>query len=195
MQEFGGQRQAEAQHVQHQLPGQRQAGGHVVAAIQVRIVGEALPAHRGAWLFHVGAHHQEQLAVEFVAQRGEAFGVFEGGAGIVDRTGSDYHQQARVVAVEDGADGVAAGGDLAGQPSGNGWRALSSSGLGRRSRAVRAVALGRATAWTFGERVVSADTDEFMVWLPGLAAGVPRASCPIEVFGNVVGWRAAGGRR
>ncbi len=50
-------------------------------------------------------------------------------------------------------------------------------------------------AWTFGERVVSADTDEFMVWLPGLAAGVPRASCPIEVFGNVVGWRAAGGRR
>lgn len=46
-----------------------------------------------------------------------------------------------------------------------------------------------------GERVVSADTDEFMVWLPGLAAGVPRASCPIEVFGNVVGWRAAGGRR
>lgn len=65
----------------------------------------------------------------------------------------------------------------------------------RRSRAVRAVALGRATAWTFGERVVSADTDEFMVWLPGLAAGVPRASCPIEVFGNVVGWRAAGGRR
>ncbi|MEN1720299.1 hypothetical protein AAIH56_36075, partial [Pseudomonas aeruginosa] len=59
----------------------------------------------------------------------------------------------------------------------------------------RAVALGRATAWTFGERAVSADTDEFMVWLPGLAAGVPRASCPIEVFGNVVGWRAAGGRR
>lgn len=115
LQEFGGQRQAEAQHVQHQLPGQRQAGGHVVAAIQVRIVGEALPAHRGAWLFHVGAHHQEQLAVEFVAQRGEAFGVFEGGAGIVDRTGTDYHQQARVVAVEDGADGVAAGGDLAGQ--------------------------------------------------------------------------------
>ena len=79
--------------------------------------------------------------------------------------------------------------------SGNGWRALSSSGLGRRARAVRAVALGRATAWAFGERAVSADTDEFMVWLPGLAAGIPRASCPIEVFGNVVGWRAAGGRR
>ncbi len=40
----------------------------------MRIVGEALPAHRGAWLFHVGAHHQEQLAVEFVAQRNYSLG-------------------------------------------------------------------------------------------------------------------------
>ena len=39
LQQLGGDRQAHAQHFKHQFPRQGQAVGHVIAAIQVRVVG------------------------------------------------------------------------------------------------------------------------------------------------------------
>lgn len=72
--------------------------------------------------------------------------------------------------------------------SGNGWWVLSLSGLGRCFRVVWVVVLGRVMVWMFGERVVSVDMDEFMVWFFGLVVGVLCVLCFIEVFGNVVGW-------
>lgn len=47
LQQLGGNRQATFDHVQHQATGQGDAGMHVVAAIEVRVIGQAFPAHRG----------------------------------------------------------------------------------------------------------------------------------------------------
>ena len=107
LQQFGGERQAQRQHVQHQAARQRQAFRHGVTAIQMRIVGQTLPADRGARLFHVGAHHQQQLVVHFGGEIGQAPGVIQGGLGIVDGAGTDHYQQARVAAIEDRANGLA----------------------------------------------------------------------------------------
>ncbi|MNI96890.1 hypothetical protein D3C73_1554370 [compost metagenome] len=81
----------------------------------MRIVGQAFPADRGAWFFHVGAHDQEHFIADVVGEAGEVAGVFEGRLRIVDRAGTDDDQQAGVFTVEDGAHGVAVGGDLAGE--------------------------------------------------------------------------------
>ena len=107
LQQFGGERQAQRQHVQHQATRQLQPIAHGVTAIQMRIVGQTLPADRGARLFHVGAHHQQQLVAHFGRQIGQAPGVIQGRGGIVDGTGADHHQQARIAAIEDRANGLA----------------------------------------------------------------------------------------
>ncbi len=54
LQQLGGNRQPQAQHLAHQFTGQGQAAGHVIAAIQVRVVGQAFPAHRGPGFLDVG---------------------------------------------------------------------------------------------------------------------------------------------
>ncbi|MNN50338.1 hypothetical protein D3C81_1649180 [compost metagenome] len=114
LQQLGGDRQAAFDHVQHQATGQGDAAMHVVAAIEVRIVCQAFPAHRGARFLHVGAHHQQQLVVDFAAQGRQAVGILKGRAWVMDRAGADDHQQARVAAFEDGANGLALGLDLLG---------------------------------------------------------------------------------
>jgi cobaltochelatase CobN len=114
LQQLGGDRQAALDHAQHQATGQGDAGVHVVAAIQVRVVGQAFPAHRGARFFNVGAHHQQQLVADFMVERRQAVGVFQRRARVMDRAGADDHQQAFVAAFEDGADGLAVGMDLLG---------------------------------------------------------------------------------
>ena len=89
--------------------------GHVTAAVQMRIVDQPFPANGSARLFHIGAHHQQQLVADFVHQRGQALGVFQRGDGIVQGTGPDDDQQARIVAVEYSADGVAVVADACGK--------------------------------------------------------------------------------
>ncbi len=118
LQQFGGDRQAAFDHVQHQPAGQRDAGVHVVAAIEVRVVGQAFPADRGAGFFDVGAHHQQQLVVDFAAEGCQAVGVFQGRARVVDRARANDHQQALVAAFEDVANGLAVGMDLLGKFAG-----------------------------------------------------------------------------
>ncbi len=105
LQHFAGQRQAQGQHFAHQVAAQGQAARHVVGAVQVRIVRQAFPAHRGAWLFHVGAHHQQHFALELMGQLAQVAGVLERGLRIVQGAGADHHQQAWVTAFENGADG------------------------------------------------------------------------------------------
>ncbi len=113
---------------------------HVIAAIEVRIVGQALPAHRGARFFHVGAHDQQQFVVDLTAQVRQAIGVFQRGAGIVDRARPDDHEQALVAAFENGANGLAVAVHLLGEVTGQ-WhllleqvragQALADGGVGR----------------------------------------------------------------
>ncbi len=109
LQQLGGQRQSGFEDVQHQSTRQAQALGHVAAAVQMRIVEQAFPANGGAWLLHIGAHDQQQLVAQLRCQRGETFGVFQRGDGVMQGTGADDDQQAWVAAIEHGADGVAIG--------------------------------------------------------------------------------------
>ncbi|MNX78449.1 hypothetical protein D3C86_1100420 [compost metagenome] len=78
LQQFSGNGQAQSEHFAHQFAGQRQAGGHVIAAIQVRVVGQAFPANRGTGFFDVGAHHQQHFVADFGGEAGKVASVFEG---------------------------------------------------------------------------------------------------------------------
>src|SRR3546814_11941805 len=73
----------------------------------MRVVDQAFPADGGTRFFHIGAHHQQQLIADVRCKRGETLGVLERGDRIVQGTGPYDYQQARVVAVEHRADGVA----------------------------------------------------------------------------------------
>ena len=83
------------------------------AAVQVRVVDQALPAHRGARLLEVHAHHDHQRVVEQRALLVQTLRVFERRLRLVHRARPDHHQQSVVDAVHDAAHLVAAGGDEA----------------------------------------------------------------------------------
>ncbi len=87
--------------------GQPQALVDVEAAVEVRIVDQALPADGGARLLEIDPHHDLEAVGELFAQVGEALGVVDGRHGIMDRAGADDDQQAVIGAVQDGVDGVA----------------------------------------------------------------------------------------
>ncbi|MNN28348.1 hypothetical protein D3C81_1419140 [compost metagenome] len=73
----------------------------------MRVVDQALPAHRGARLLEVDAHHHFQLAGEAVALHLEQLGVFQRGAGIVDRARADDDDEPVIHAVQDAVHGLA----------------------------------------------------------------------------------------
>ena len=62
VEQLAGAGQGQLVDLQQQPACQRQAGGHVAALVEVRVVYEPLPAHGGAGLFEVGAHHHADLA-------------------------------------------------------------------------------------------------------------------------------------
>jgi len=66
LQQFAGDGQTGFENIQHQPPRQMQPLGHVTAAVQMRIVDQPFPANGSARLFHIGAHHQQQLVADFV---------------------------------------------------------------------------------------------------------------------------------
>ena len=66
--------------------------GHVIAAVQVRVVGQAFPAHGGARFFDVGAHYQQHVIAHIMGEGSEVAGVFQCGDGIVDGAGADHYQ-------------------------------------------------------------------------------------------------------
>jgi hypothetical protein len=101
-------RQAERRDGDQQPPGGAQAPMHVVAAVHVRVVDQALPAGHRARLLEVHPHHDQQVGLAPLAQRLQAAGVVQRGGRVVYRAGPGDHQQAVVGSVEDGAD-LAAG--------------------------------------------------------------------------------------
>jgi len=109
VQEFGGGRHALVVQVQQQFARHAQATVDVVGAVQLGVVDQALPTHRGARFFKIHAHHHQQLTGQRVAQRLQAGGILQGGLGVVDRARANHHQQAVVFAAQQAGD-VAAGG-------------------------------------------------------------------------------------
>uniref|UniRef100_A0A914XQ04 Uncharacterized protein n=1 Tax=Panagrolaimus superbus TaxID=310955 RepID=A0A914XQ04_9BILA len=104
-------RQAELVDVAQQAAGDAQALVDPEAAVQVRIIDQALPAHRGARLLEVHAHDDFQFAGQRIAQRLQALGVLDGGLRVVDRARAYHHGQAIVTAMQDLVQGRARGAD------------------------------------------------------------------------------------
>ncbi len=104
-------RQAQLVDVAQQAACDAQALVDPEAAVQVRIVDQALPAHRGARLLEVHAHDDFQFTGQRVAQRLQALGVLDGGLRVVDRARAYHHCQAVVAAMQDLVQGRARGAD------------------------------------------------------------------------------------
>jgi cobaltochelatase CobN len=97
---FGAGGQAQLGDVQQQLAREENALLNVKGIIQIRIVDQSLPAHGGARLLEVHAHDRKQGGFNLHRQGLEARRVLAGGGHIVDGTGSDHHEQARVAALQ-----------------------------------------------------------------------------------------------
>ena len=103
--------------VQEQLTGQRQTLVDLEAAVQVRVVDQALPADGGPGLFKIDPHDHHQVGGQGLAHRQQPFGIFHGSLGVVNRAGTDHHQQAIVLAVKDTLDRPPGLEDRIGSPS------------------------------------------------------------------------------
>src|SRR3546814_7253401 len=84
------------------------------------------------WSSDVCSSDLQQLVVHPVGQLGQPPAIFQGGVRIVQGTGAGDHQQARILAVENGADGRAVALDIRGQLWGQ--RQSFTQGSGRRQR-------------------------------------------------------------
>jgi len=97
IEEFGGGGQPQAVDVEQHLAGQVQALVDVVAAIQMRIEHQPLPADRGARLLKIGTHHYLQAVLIGDGEPSQSPGIVEGGDGIMDGAGAYHHQEAIVL--------------------------------------------------------------------------------------------------
>jgi hypothetical protein len=111
VQELAAGRQAQPVDLDQQLARDAQAFVDAVALVEVGIVDQALPAHRGARLLEIDAHHDLQRVGVAVAQGLQAPGVVQRGGRVVDRAWAHHHQQAVVLAGHDVVDGLAGVGD------------------------------------------------------------------------------------
>ena len=80
-------------------------------AIEVGVVDEAFPAHRGARLFEIHPHHHLEFAKVALALHGKLARVFDRGGRIMNGARADHHQQAVRLAVDDAAHVPARGRD------------------------------------------------------------------------------------
>src|SRR5690606_34629853 len=106
--------QAEIVDLEQQAAGQPQPLVDVEAAIERRVVDQALPADGGARLLEIDAHDDLERGSEFAAHLQQPAGVVEGGGGIVDGAGADDDGEAVVAAVQDVVQGVPCAQDGAG---------------------------------------------------------------------------------
>ena len=81
---LGGERQAKRRDVEQHLARSANATVNAERVVDIRIVDQSLPTHRGARLFEIGAHHHEQRVLRASGQRGEPLGIVERGLLIVD---------------------------------------------------------------------------------------------------------------
>ena len=109
VEELGADRQPDFQHIEQQGAGAFQPLVDREAAVQVRVVDVALPAHRGARLLEIDPHHDQQVLAQRVGLCFQPARIVERLLVIVDRAGSDDDQQAVVLAVQHARDLGAAG--------------------------------------------------------------------------------------
>lgn len=131
-QQLGGGGKAQLVHVEQQPPCDPETPHHVAGAIEMRIVDEPLPPHRGPRLLEVDPHHQAKRIGDPVPETGEAAGVLQRGERIVDGARPDDHQQPAIMTGKNPADGGPPRKHGRGHPPGN--RQLRQQRAGRFER-------------------------------------------------------------
>jgi len=86
-------RHAHLGQVEEQVPRQPQAIVDLVRLIEMRVVDQAFPSHRGARLLKVDTHYDVQVRRELIDRGLQAAGVFAGRINIVHRAWPGDHQQ------------------------------------------------------------------------------------------------------
>ncbi len=109
--ELGGRGHARAKHIEQGASGEQQPFLNVVRAVDVRVVDQPLPSHRGARFLEVHAHDDEQVLPEFILERAQTVRIVERGLRVVYRARAHDHQQTVVLAVQAGAHLVSRIGD------------------------------------------------------------------------------------
>jgi len=99
-------RQALAVDFDEQLTRDAQTFIDAVAFVQVGVIDQTLPAHGGAGLFEIHAHHDFQGVGKALAFGFQTACVFQRSGGVVDGAGADHHQQAVILTVHDVVDGI-----------------------------------------------------------------------------------------
>ena len=100
IEKLGGHGQTQVEDVQQELARHLQPLVHGKAAVQVRVVDVALPAHRGAGLFKIHTHHDLQVFGVLVRFGLQQLGIGDGLIVVMDRARPDHHDQAVVFALQ-----------------------------------------------------------------------------------------------
>ena len=100
-------RQPEPVDVDQQLARDAQALVDAEGFVQIGVVDQALPAHRGARLLKIDPHHDFQRVGIVVALGQQAARILQRRRRVMDGAGADHHQQAVVAAGHDVVDAVA----------------------------------------------------------------------------------------
>lgn len=124
--------------VNEDLARQAQTLVDLEAAIDVRVVDEALPANSGTGLLEVRAHDNEELVLVLLLLLEEEVAVGEGGLGVVDGAGANDDEQAvLLVGAIDNCDGLVTAAEY-GLLGLGGLRDLVLEQIGRSQRVVAA---------------------------------------------------------
>ena len=85
--------------IKQQAPGEPQSVVDVEAAVEIGVVDEAFPSHRGARFLEVDAHDDEQVFGQAVGFLFQTAGVLDGGVGVVYGAGAGDDQETLVAAL------------------------------------------------------------------------------------------------
>ena len=107
IEKLGGGRYAQFIDLQQQATRQLKAVIHPIAAVQVGVGDQPLPANHRARLLKIGTHHDFQLRLVTFAHTLQAARILHRRINIVNGTGTDHHQQAAIFTVEDFLDSAA----------------------------------------------------------------------------------------
>src|SRR2546425_8014908 len=111
IEEFAARGEAKLDQVEQESARETEAFVDGEGAVEVRVVDEPLPAHRGARLLEVDAHHDPEVVAELVGQLLQPARVVEPGHRVVDGAGTDDDEQAAVFAAQDAGDLLAGAAD------------------------------------------------------------------------------------
>ena len=109
IEEFGGAGHAQLVHFPQQLARQAQAVVDAEAAIEARVVDQALPAHRRARLLKVHTHDDQQVVLIALAGGEQPLGVLHRRVIVVYRTGADHHHQPVIGTMQHSVGGLTRG--------------------------------------------------------------------------------------